>query len=118
MFFLIPCAPPEWLEEEVEVVREVCDAPVLESPCIDDRRVIISRNAGRMVGSWCQQEVISSWAAPDSCSSGGGRRGLSPSLITATATAAGLVDRIEWSATTPPTEKKTNVYEVAHLRPR
>jgi hypothetical protein len=47
-----------------------------------------------MTGSVCQQHVISSsnstGCAPTICSSGAGIRGLSPSLITATATAAGL----------------------------
>jgi hypothetical protein len=39
--------------------REV-NMAVLESPCMDERRVMISRKVGRMVGSWCQHETIRS----------------------------------------------------------
>lgn len=72
------------------------DEPVLKdeppAPISVLRRVIISRNAGRMTGSTFQQLVMSasnSGGAP--CSSGMVGRRLS--LITATATAAGLWPR-------------------------
>jgi hypothetical protein len=82
-------SPPD--DDEVEDTVDVAPAESLESPCMEERRVMISRKVGRMVGSWCQQLVISSsnsGGQPDGARSGSGGR--APSLITATATAAGL----------------------------
>src|SRR3989344_7260169 len=82
--------PPEWPDEEEEVL-EVKPPAEVESPCMADRRVMISRNVGRMVGSWCQQLVISSsYSAGHAPVAFSGILGRMPSRITATATAAGL----------------------------
>jgi hypothetical protein len=55
---LFMATPPDSMEEDDEVkVGMLLD---VESPCMDERRVIISRNVGRTVGSECQQLVMSS----------------------------------------------------------
>ena len=80
---------------ELELVVVMPEA-LVESPCMADRRVMISRKVGRIVGSVCQQLVMSSsysggWDVARSPSAG--IVGRKPSRITATATAAGLRPR-------------------------
>jgi hypothetical protein len=79
--------------DDEDDVLEVNDVPpcVEESPCMDERRVMISRNVGRMVGSLCQQLVMSSsYSGGQAPSFILGICGRIPSRMTATATAAGL----------------------------
>ncbi len=74
---------------------DVLEPIPLESPSMELRRVMISRNVGRMEGSWCQHVVMrfakSVWSASSGIS------GRSESRITATATAAGLRRRVNVS---------------------
>ena len=75
--------------DEVELVREVKEERDLSTDEL--RRVMISRNVGRMVGSSCQHVFISSTNSLASSLTSCGIAGRSPLRITATATAAGLM---------------------------
>jgi hypothetical protein len=83
-----PVAPGPDEDDEVEVrVRD--DVP--PSPPSALNLVIISRNDGRIVGSWCQHVLMRSMnSAGHAASSPSGIAGRALSRITATATAAGL----------------------------
>jgi hypothetical protein len=83
--------PPEWPDDDDVWLVDVPPADVFESPCMADSRVMISRNVGLIVGSVCQQLVISSsYSAGCMRPDWAGMMGRMPSRITATATAAGL----------------------------
>jgi hypothetical protein len=89
--FFAPPVPPEWPDDDDVWLVDVAPADV-ESPCMADRRVMISRKVGRIVGSVCQQLVISSSYSVGyiKLSPAAGMVGRIPSRMTATATAAGL----------------------------
>jgi hypothetical protein len=81
--------PCKWDDDEDVPVDVVCVMLVAdESPTMDDSLVMISRNVGRIVGSWCQHEVMRS---PYSSGTSSGTLGRRSSRMTATATAAGLI---------------------------